>query len=128
MRVYWEGAAMILLADVRLRQLTAGKQSMDTALAALQDCCLDPERSWTARQLFARLDEITGTQVFSELYDAHVSSKEFPDLTAIYRQLGLEPAAEGVELVPDAPQRQLREAIMTHGALLVGSSSVQEVP
>jgi hypothetical protein len=128
MRVYWEGAAMILLADVRLRQLTGGKQSMDTALAALQDCCLDPERSWTARQLFARLDEITGTQVFSELYDAHVSSKEFPDLTAIYRQLGLEPAAEGVELVPDAPQRQLREAIMTHGALLVGSSSVQEVP
>lgn len=128
MRVYWGGAAMILLADVRLRQLSAGKQSMDTALAALQDCCLDPERSWTAKQLFARLDEITGTQVFSGLYEAHVGSREFPDLTAIYRQLGLEPGADGVELAPDAPYRHLREAIMTNAALLVHDAHVQEAP
>jgi hypothetical protein len=126
MRVYWEGAAMILLADVRLRQLTAGKQSMDTALAALQDCCLDPERSWTAKELFARLDEITSAQVFSELYEAHVASRDFPDLTGIYRQLGIQPAADGVELAPEAPHRRLREAIMTHAALLVGGFPAQE--
>ncbi|MGH8629647.1 MAG: hypothetical protein ACREU7_02630, partial [Burkholderiales bacterium] len=123
MRVYWEGAAMILLADVRLRQLTAGKQSMDTALAALRDCCLELDRSWTAKELFARLDEITGTQVFAQLFDAHVASKDFPDLTGVYRQLGLQAAGDALELAPGTPYQQLREAIMRSGALYVSASN-----
>ncbi len=123
LRVYWEGAAMVMLADVRLRQLTAGKQSMDTALAALRECCLELDRAWTARELFTRLDEITGTHVFSELFDAHVASKEFPDLTAVYRQLGIQPAGDAVDLVPTAPYRQLREAIMSNSALFLSKSN-----
>lgn len=122
MRVYWEGAAMILLADVRLRQLTAGKQSMDTALAALRDCCLDSNRSWSARELLARLDEITGTQVFTQLFDAHVGSKDFPDLTGVYRQLGLQVAGDALELIPGAPHQQLRQAIMSGGALYISTA------
>jgi hypothetical protein len=122
MRVYWEGAAMILLADVRLRQLSGGRQSMDTALAALQDCCLEPDRSWTARELFDRLDEITGAQVFAQLFNAHVASKDFPDLSAVYRQLGLQPYGDSVDLALDAPYRHLREAIMSNGALLLSES------
>jgi predicted metalloprotease with PDZ domain len=122
MRVYWEGAAMILMADVRLRQLTAGKQSMDTALAAFHDCCLESDRPWTARDLLARLDEMTGTQVFAELFDAHVASKDFPDLTAVYRQLGLLPAGDTVELAPGSAYQGLREAIMSGGALFVSES------
>ena len=35
MRVYWEGAAIMLLADQRLRARTQGSQSLDTALDAL---------------------------------------------------------------------------------------------
>lgn len=119
MRVYWEGTAIMLLADIRLRQLTGGKQSLDTALAALHRCCLQPERMWTARELFERLDEITGTHVFSELLAAHVGSKEFPDLSATYRALGLVPGRDGMELSPDAPHAQLRDAIMQGGALFL---------
>lgn len=119
MRVYWEGAAIILLADVRLRQLTAGKQSMDTALAALNECCMQVDRQWSARELMAKLDEITGTGVFSQLYEAHVGSKEFPDLDAVYRQLGIIPGRAGIEFAPDAPQSRLRDAIMQGGALFL---------
>jgi hypothetical protein len=119
MRVYWEGTAIMLLADTRLRQLTAGKQSVDTALAALHRCCMQPERLWTARELFERLDEITGTHVFSELHAAHVSSKDFPDLSGTYRALGLVPGPDGVELLPDAPHAQMRDAIMQGGALFL---------
>ena len=36
MRVYWEGAAMLLIADVRLRQMTAGKQSLDYGAGGIQ--------------------------------------------------------------------------------------------
>ena len=119
MRVYWEGAAIVLLADVRLRQLTAGKQSMDTALATLHECCLGEDRAWTAAQLFDKLDEITGTHVFRDLYETHVRSKSFPDLNGVYRVLGLQPVSGGLELLPDAPRKDVRDAIMNETAMFV---------
>lgn len=120
MRVYWEGTAIMLMADVRLRQMTAGKQSLDTALAALNECCSSPERSWSARELMGKLDEITGTQVFRELYDLHVASKEFPELAATYRALGISTGIGGIELSDDARERRLRAAIMETGVLAIG--------
>jgi len=125
MRVYWEGTALMLMADVRLRQMTAGKQSLDTALAALNECCNSPERSWSARELMEKLDEITGTQVFRELYDMHVASREFPDLAAAYRALGIAPVAGGIELSDDEREQGLREAIMETGVLSVGEVPAQ---
>ncbi len=89
MRVYWEGAAIMLLADQRLRARTQGRQSLDTALDQLQRCCLSPEVGWRGRDLFARLDELTGTTVFSELYEQHVGSEKFPDIAQAYSALGL---------------------------------------
>lgn len=35
MRIYWNGAAIMLMADTRLRELTGGQQSIDTALLIL---------------------------------------------------------------------------------------------
>ena len=116
LRVYWEGAAMLLMADVRLRQMTAGNQSLDTALAALNDCCRATDRAWSARELFDKLDEETGTRIFSEIYDQHVASKNFPDLAQTYRALGVGVGANGIELSTDDGERRLRDAIMEAGA------------
>jgi hypothetical protein len=114
MRVYWEGAAMMLLADQRLRQRTGGEQSLDSALARLRECCLAPDAAWQARGLFDKLDELTGTTVFSELYEAHVKSTAFPRLAEAYRLLGLELDAEGesIRMVDAASQIAARDAIM----------------
>ncbi len=115
MRVYWEGAAILLIADVRLRQMTAGKQSLDTALAALNECCGMTDRAWSARELLAELDSLTGTSIFSEAYDEHVASTNFPDLSKTYRALGITASAQGVELSSEADAVQLRSAIMEAG-------------
>jgi len=113
MRVYWSGAALALLADVELRQRSAGAQSMDTALAALSDCCLPADRSWTARELMQKLDRLTGTTVFMDLYRKHVDSDEFPDLGAVYAQLGLQPtSATRLRLDPTASGAAICTAIM----------------
>lgn len=125
MRVYWEGAAIMLMADVRLRQMTAGKQSLDTALAALNECCSSPERAWSARDLLGKLDEITGTRVFRELHDMHVASMDFPELASTYRALGLSAGTGGIELSEDERERGLREAIMETGVLTVGDAPAQ---
>ncbi len=114
MRVYWEGAAIMLLADQRLRSRSAGAQSLDSALAQLRACCLSADAAWQARELFAKLDELTQTQVFAELYEAHVASTAFPPVADAYRLLGLAVEDEGqsIRMVDAAPQIAFRDAIM----------------
>ncbi len=125
MKVYWSGTAIMLMADLRLRQLSNGSQSLDSALAALNACCFESQREWPARELFAKLDELTKTTVFTELLTEHVDSERFPDLSAAYQQLGLIPyGPRGLRLISDAPSAQLRDAIMTGDAAnLIHASS-----
>ncbi|MFN9388199.1 MAG: hypothetical protein ACK6DF_01395 [Betaproteobacteria bacterium] len=115
MRVYWSGAAMLLLADVRLRAASGGAQSLDTVLEAFGRCCLDPDREWTARQVFERFDQIAGGTVFRDLYAAHVNAEGFPDLSGVYAELGLRALGGKVELADRAPLSQVRDAIMAPG-------------
>ena len=113
MKVYWTGTAIMLLADVRLRQISDGSQSLDTVLAELNDCCFEPQREWRARDLFAKLDALTQTTVFTDLLNEYADSAQFPDLSAAYHELGLIPAGSRIRLVSDAPLANLRDAIMT---------------
>jgi hypothetical protein len=114
MRVYWEGAALMLLADQRLRSRTGGAQSLDSALAGLGACCLSTGRSWNAREVFATLDDLTQTSVFGELYEAHVASTAFPSVAEVYRLLGLQLDDDGetIRMLDAAPQIAFRDAIM----------------
>jgi len=114
MRVYWSGAAIALLADVELRRRSGGAQSLDTALAAFSDCCLPADRSWSARELLQQLDRLTGTTVFMALYGEYVDADDFPDLRAVYAELGLQPeSATSLRLDPKAPGAATCTAIMT---------------
>ena len=114
MRVYWSGAAIALLADVELRRSTSGAQSLDSALAAFADCCLPADHSWSARELMQRLDRLTGKTVFMTLYRKYVDSDNFPDLKAVYAELGLQPmSATKLRLDPTAPGAAICKAIMT---------------
>jgi hypothetical protein len=112
MRIYWSGAAMMLKADTELRLISNGRQSLDTALAGLQNCCIGSHRSWRARELFTELDRITGTTVFSRLHREHVSDVEFPNLSNTFKQLGLVSESESIRLDPEAPWGRIRFYIM----------------
>jgi predicted metalloprotease with PDZ domain len=114
MRVYWSGAAIMLKADTRLRELTGGRQSIDTAMSSLQGCCFEEGRYWRAQELFGELDRLTGYTVFMDLFHEHVLDDEFPDLRRTYTQLGIVPRSASVQLNPDAPLNQVRYQIM-HG-------------
>jgi len=112
MRIYWSGAAMMLLADARLRAESDNEQALDTALAALGECCMDQDRRWRAQELFAQLDRITGTTVFSELYDEHVPSHRFPDLDRLWQSMGIQVHRGRVALTEPAPLASVRKSIM----------------
>jgi len=110
MRVYWEGAAIMLLADQRLR---ARGSSLDAVLDELQRCCLSPDIGWHAADLMRRLDWLAGGSEFADLYEEQVKSDAFPDLSEVYRQFGLQVDDGGrVTFGESAPQRAQRDAIM----------------
>jgi hypothetical protein len=114
MRVYWEGAAIMLLADQRLRERSDGRQSLDTVFEQLRRCCLAPDVGWHAADLFRRLDELAGGSVFGELYAEQVKSDAFPNLAELYRLFGLQAGVDGKLTIDDAaPRRADRDAIMT---------------
>lgn len=118
MRVYWSGAAMMLKADTQLRLRSGGQQSLDTALAQLHDCCFDPGKSWRASELFAQLDRLTGYDVFSELYRAHVPDENFPDISPVYDYLGLVAETGSISLDHRAPGSRTRSSIMRQEEVL----------
>lgn len=112
MRVYWQGAALLALADYRVRLRTEGRHSLDSALAGIAQCCMTLDGEWRARDLLARMDAITGTRVFTELHDQQIPSPEFPDLRELYDGLGFVVREGELQFTESAPHVTLREAIM----------------
>lgn len=115
MRVYWQGTAILLAADVELRRQSGGTQSLDSVLEAFGACCLDPDPEWTARKVFDKFDEISGTTIFRQQYEAHVQAPGFPSLEDLYGQLGLEALGGKLALMNEAPLKAIRDAIMAPG-------------
>ena len=112
MRVYWSGAALLLMADMKLRDTTNGRQSLDSALQSLAACCMANGKTWRAREMFEQLDEFTGTDIFSDLYQKYVHSHSFPDMRSTWEGLGINTRHNRVSLSPYAPLGDVREAIM----------------
>ena len=111
MKIYWSGAAMALMADVELRRRSGGEESLDTVLDRLQRCCLPSTRVWTARELFATLDEQVEQPVFIPLYERYAYAPGFPDYGATFAALGLDVRQNIVYLNDDAELSAVRDAI-----------------
>jgi hypothetical protein len=109
MRMYWSGAAIALLADVSLRR-EAGS-SLDAVLAGLRDQLPSRER-WTARRVMAALDAAGGAGRFESLRAHWTGSRDFPDVDATLRDLGVLIVDGAVRLDDTAPLSAVRRAIM----------------
>lgn len=75
--VYWGGAAIYLLADVRLRDLSE-PQTLDSVLAKLHACCMPSEEMWSAERLMTKLDSLSQTTIFTQLLKNEANEKRFP--------------------------------------------------
>ncbi len=112
LRVYWAGAAAMLAADLQLRSLSTGSQSLDTALASLSQCCLQDNRRWSARELIEKLDQLTATTVFSDLWHQQIETGEFPDFETVLARAGVDVENGQVRFLPTAPWAAEREVLM----------------
>ncbi len=110
-RVYWGGAAYMLAADVRLRELSNGTQTLGDALHEIHQCCLNEMVRWSAADFVARLDAATGTAVFSELFKQQIQERSFPEYDALYERLGIR-VLGGHPIFVDGVSAKYRNAIM----------------
>ncbi|MDQ2070874.1 hypothetical protein [Natronospira bacteriovora] len=114
--VYWAGAALMLMSDVALRSREEDATTLDHVLAEWARCCFHERRAHDGRDSLRRLDKFAGGEpVFAPLYDEHVLSTRFPDISALLQALGLPELGEHGEdfqLDDDAPLVSIRRAIM----------------
>ncbi len=112
MKVYWSGAAIALLADVELRRRSGGKESLDSVLGQLQECCLPSRRRWSGPRLLRKLDTFLDTPVFMPLYSQYANEDGFPDFSPVLGDLGITVQNDGtVTLDNSASLVHIRDAI-----------------
>lgn len=112
MLIYWSGAALALMMDVELRQQTDGRQSLDTVLGQLADCCLPSSRVWEGRALFAKLDALSMTSVFRRNYDLYADRAGMPPYQDTLAALGVRMKDGKVVLDDAAPLAGVRSRLM----------------
>ncbi|MEH6588269.1 MAG: hypothetical protein V7720_17075 [Halioglobus sp.] len=96
MRVYWSGAWYFLAADIRLRELSDGAQSLDNALEQLNRCCARGSLSVAA--IIAQMDRGNDQDVFAQLYQQVHRSRQMPSFEPLFTHLGISVVNGVVEL------------------------------
>jgi len=113
MKIYWSGAAIALMADVRLRERSHGGESLDTVLGRFQACCLPSDSRWDGVEWFRTLDSLLDEPVFMPLYDAYADAPGFPDVFPLLARLGVSVDGRGAALARDAELAGIRESIVS---------------
>ena len=112
-RTYWGGALFCLQADVAIRQRTANRVGLQTALRAI----LKETGGYAFDQDIADVlrigDTATGTHVLSDLYEKSRTTAQTPDLDSLFASLGVPNHPETQEFDDHAPLAAIRIAITT---------------
>jgi len=112
MKVYWSGASIALMADVELRRRSGGRESLDTVLGELQNCCLPSAHAWSGVELFRKLDALLDEPLFMQLYRQYADADDFPDPEPVLARLGVEHRRGRVWLDDTAELATIRAAIL----------------
>jgi len=100
-----------LVADVEIRQQTHNRLGLQDALRAIVAAGGTIDHDWTLPQALAVGDKATGTHVLTDLYAQWKDKPVQYDLSALWTQLGIRAAPDGVEFSDSAPLADIREAI-----------------
>ena len=113
MRVHWSGVHYWLTADIKLRQQSQNKTTLDSLLKQLKACC--QHSSMSAAAIAEQLDLIADVDLFKPLFDEYRDSLVMPDYEPVLAALGVIPGQTnreyGVVLTADAPDAHIRTSI-----------------
>jgi hypothetical protein len=107
--IYWGGAMFCLAADVKIREDTHGKRSLDDVIRGALAHGGDATHVWSVRDVVQLGDKVTGTTVLSEMYDRYAAHGERIDLEGLMAALGV--SADKAETDDSRPLAWIRRGI-----------------
>jgi hypothetical protein len=110
-RTYWGGALFCFVADVEIRRQTHNHKGLQDALRGILNAEGDIRHDWDLRQALTAGDKATGTSVLAGLYAKWKDQPINVDLSALWKELGIEPDGRSVHLIEDASLASIRRAI-----------------
>ena len=113
--IYWGGALFCFAADVRIREETRGKHSLDDVIRAALARGGDATKVWTVAEVVHLGDDVTGTTVLSTMYDRYAARGERIDLDGLFASLGVDRDGSVVGLDERRPLAWVRRQIVGRG-------------
>src|SRR5436190_9258671 len=110
-RTYWGGALFCLLADIEIRKRTENKKGLEDALRAILKAGGTIESDWPLMRTLEIGDRGTGVSVLRELYEKMKAAPTPADLSALWKELGVERGGGKIEFIDGAPLASIRKAI-----------------
>ncbi len=111
-RVYWAGAALAMMVDVRYRQQSQGRRSLDDAMRLWNQRHRRLTRPHDGLDLLREAERALGLAGGAREVESALQSGSFPDVGPVLEWLGVRPDGPlGARLV-DAPGASVRDAIM----------------
>ncbi|MCL2724509.1 MAG: hypothetical protein FWD69_08740 [Polyangiaceae bacterium] len=124
--IYWGGALFCFAADVRIRQETRGKHTLDDVVRAALARGGDATKVWTVAEVVRVGDDVTGTHVLSSMYDRYAARGEQIDLESLLLSLGVERGESGIEIDDHQPLAWIRKSIIDRGDVSLVSRATAE--
>jgi hypothetical protein len=120
---YWGGALFCFLADVEIREKTHNQKGLQDALRGILNAGGDIREDWSLEDALKAGDRATNTSVLTELYAKMKDQPMDVDLSAMWKQLGIESEGKTVHLNDDAPLAAVRRSITSAEAAKPAQSS-----
>ncbi len=111
-RTYWGGALFCLMADVEIHRRTNNRYGLQDALRGIVRAGGNMEHDWQLVRALKVADDAVGVPVLMELYDRMKATPVAPDLSAMWRELGVQPSGDSVRFDQSAPQASIVRSIM----------------
>jgi len=111
---YWGGGLFMLLSDIEIRRATSGAKGLEHCLRGALRAGGDmaPAERWPLATFVQRCDTALGTPVMAMMVERHLGRSVEVDLPALWRDLGVRPAADGVEVDDSAPSAWIRKLLV----------------
>ena len=110
-RTYWGGAMFCMLADVRIRERTGNRKSLQDALRGILNGGGSIVKDWGIEKALDLGDKATGTTVLRDLYNEMRDKPAPMDLDALWKKLGVEMQGSTVAFNNKAPEAGIRKAM-----------------
>ena len=119
--IYWGGALFCFAADVRIREETRGRRSLDDVVRAALARGGDATKVWTVAEVVRLGDEVTDTKVLSSMYERYAARGERIDLDGLLASLGVDRDGVGMGLDERRPLAWVRRQIVGRGHVSVAA-------